>query len=160
MTQQLTHWKKPRNPDYIGAWDFQPNEEKIVTIKSAAVEKVAGQDGKKEDCVVVRFKEATKPLVCNVTNAKAISKVCGSSYIENWSGVAIQLFTTKVKAFGDETDAVRVRPFAPKVTKPELNPSSTNWLDAKQAIAENKTTVDAIRKHYVLSTENEKLLTS
>lgn len=155
---QLTHWKKLRNPDYLGAWDFQPGEEKIAVIKSAAVEKVTGSDGKKEDCTVVRFSGAIKPLICNVTNAKAISKVAGSPYIENWQGISIQMFTMTVKAFGEETDAVRVRPFAPKTTKPDFTPSDPKWLDAKQAIVEGKTTIEAIKKHYNLTPENEKLL--
>jgi len=44
MTQEkkLTHWKTLTNPDYIGAYDFQPKEERTLTIKSVANEIVTG----------------------------------------------------------------------------------------------------------------------
>lgn len=104
----LTHWKKLDNPDYIGAYAFQPGEEKIVTIKQVRREIVTGAEGKKEECTVVHFVEPEKPLILNATNGKAIQKVAGSGYIEEWAGVRIILKVETVKAFGDIVDAVRV----------------------------------------------------
>ena len=45
----LTHWKKLDNPDYIGAYAFQPGEEKTLTIKNVRREVVVGAEGKKEE---------------------------------------------------------------------------------------------------------------
>ena len=66
----MEHWRKSFNPNYIGAYAFQPGEEKVVTIKTTDNEEVTNQDGKKEQCLVAHFKEAEKPLILNVTNCK------------------------------------------------------------------------------------------
>ena len=81
----LTHWKKLENPDYIGSYAFQPGESKVVTIKSVRREMVSGADGKREECTVVHFAEAEKPLILNATNGKAIAKVAKTPYIEQWT---------------------------------------------------------------------------
>src|SRR5690606_25940000 len=110
-----THWKQFHNPDYIGAYALEPGQEIIVTIRSAGTEQVIGASGKKEDCMVIHFSErGIKPMICNVTNAKMITKVTGSPYVEDWAGHKIQLYAARVNAFGEEVEALRVRPKAPK----------------------------------------------
>lgn len=118
-----THWRDFHPTDYIGAYAFQPGERKVLTVKRAEQEKVTGANGKKEDCLVVHFKENEKPLICNVTNSKAIEKVAGSGYIQDWTGTKIELYTTEVQAFGDTVEAVRVKPSAPRIEKPTLTES-------------------------------------
>ena len=71
-----THWKKLENPDYIGAYAFQPNEEKVVTIKTVKREMITGADGKREECTVVHFVENEKPLILNATNGKKNANIC------------------------------------------------------------------------------------
>lgn len=102
-----THWKKWKNPNYLGAWDFQPGEEKTLTFKSVQQEIVQNQNGK-EECTVARFEEDAKPFILNTTNCKAISKVWGTPYVEDWIGRKITLKVKKISAFGEMTDAVRV----------------------------------------------------
>ena len=53
-------------------------------------------------------------MICNATNAKTITKVAGSPYIEDWKGVKIALYSEEVSAFGETVDALRVRPYPPK----------------------------------------------
>ena len=120
MGENLTHWKKTMNPDYLGAWALQPGEEPILTITAAGMEKVVGSDGKKEECLVIRYKEKIGPgkMIVNSTNAKSITKVAGTPYIERWAGVQIQVYSERVKAFGDVVDAIRVREFKPKPPAP------------------------------------------
>jgi len=80
-------------------------------------------------------------------------------YGVDWEGKRITLYVTKVKAFGETVDALRVRNKAPQ-RLPELTPESDNWNEAKQAIQMKAATVQQIRKKYVLTNENEKLLCS
>lgn len=120
--EKFTHWKKAQNTDYIGEWAFQPGEQKIVTIDYARHEMFVGMEGKKESGLIVHFVEPEKPLICNATNAKQISKLCGSSYIEHWKGQRIILKIEKIKAFGDLMMAVRVskeKAPAPTVKQPD-----------------------------------------
>lgn len=105
-----THWKKLNNPDYLGAYAFEPGEEKTGTIDYVRQESVIGSDGKKEDCIVCHFREkALKPLILNVTNCKMITKLYKTPYIENWAGKQITMCVQQVKAFGDLVDAVRIK---------------------------------------------------
>lgn len=112
-----TPWKKiVSDPDYLGEADFNEGEEKIVTIshvKSGV--KIKSAEGTSEKAVVY-FKEQIKPMILNVARSKAITKVSGSKFIEDWPGVAIALYIDdNVKAFGDVVSAVRVRPRKPIV---------------------------------------------
>lgn len=113
-----THWKALCNPDYIGAYAFEPGEEKIGTIAYVREESVCGADGKKEDCTVAHFSEAAlKPMILNVTNCKAITKLYGTPYIEEWAGKRIVMKVQKVKAFGEVVEAVRIKPEIPQAKK-------------------------------------------
>ena len=121
---EKTHWKKcVSDPNYLGEADFGEKEEKILTIgKVNASEKVTTKDEPKgKDKTVIHWVEQNvKPMIVNVTNAKAIEKVTGSGYIEDWIGHKIQLYIEHgIKAFGDVVNAVRVRPFKPKVASAE-----------------------------------------
>lgn len=112
-----THWKKLTSPNYTGAWDFQPGEEKTVTIKEVKREIVQNQNGK-EECTVAYFVEDIKPLILNKTNGSMIAKVWGTPYIEDWAGKKITLKVKKISAFGEMVDAVRVssdRPTGEKI---------------------------------------------
>ena len=116
--EQLTHWKKYKNPDYLGAYSFNdPKQELILSIREARTESVASADGsgKKSDCLVVHWNESAKPMIVNTTNAKAISKVAGSPYVEKWKGVHVQIYIAKIRAFGEDVEALRIRQTKPNV---------------------------------------------
>ena len=105
-----THWKKLTNPNYLGAYAFEQGEEKTGTIEVVKSEMVKNTDGKEEECIVCHFKEKTlKPLILNKTNCKTITKLYDTPYIENWAGKKITMYVKRVQAFGDITDAVRIR---------------------------------------------------
>jgi len=109
-----THWKKLTNPNYLGAYSIADGQDLILTIAYVRQEDVIGSDGKKEECAVCHFKERDyKPMILNVTNMKAITKVAGSPYIDDWAGTRIQIGVEQVRAFGTITDALRVRPEKP-----------------------------------------------
>lgn len=112
-----TNWKKLANKDYLGAWDIEQGSDLVLTIKNVTQKPVKNPQGKEEDCIVVEWVENYKPMILNVTNCKAIAKAHNSEYIEDWVGKSVSLFTTMVSAFGDTTEAIRIRPFAPRVEK-------------------------------------------
>lgn len=107
-----THWKKLTNPNYLGAYAFNPGEEKIVTIDYVAQEEIVGAEGRSDRCIVAHL-VGEKPLILNKTNCKAITKLLGTPYIEEWAGARIVLQVQRVKAFGEDTDAVRIKPKLP-----------------------------------------------
>lgn len=115
--ENLTHWKKTKNMSYLGSWDLTPGKDLILTIAKVGQEIVENPVQKtKELKTVCHFSEKDyKPMVLNTTNCKAIEKAHGTPYMEEWVGKAITIYTTKVKAFGEETDALRIRSKAPDV---------------------------------------------
>lgn len=114
---EKTHWKKVvSDPNYIGEGDFQEGQEIIVTIKKVVAHDVVKTAEGKSDKAVAYFEEPYKPMILNVARSKSITKVAGSPYFEDWVGVKIQLYIEHgIKAFGDVVNAVRVRPFKPRV---------------------------------------------
>lgn len=104
----LTHWKRLENPDYIGAYAFQPNEEKVVTIKTVKREVITGADGRKEEKTIIYFVENEKPMVLNATNGKMITKMADTPYVEQWPGLRIALVVRDARFGGETIPAVRV----------------------------------------------------
>jgi hypothetical protein len=117
---EKTHYKKLYNPNYLGAYALQPGQEMTLTIASAKVEGVVGEDGKKEDCAILNFTErGVKPMILNITNAKTIEKIYNTPFVEDWVGKQIRIYAKKVKAFGEVVDALRIKPIVPR-NEPEL----------------------------------------
>lgn len=116
MPTPKTHWKRLTNPDYLGAYALNEGQDVVATIKFVRAEKVVGPDGKKEECTVAHFQEDNiKPMILNATNCKTITKLYKTPYIEEWANRKIQIFVDKVKAFGEVVEALRIRPYVPKV---------------------------------------------
>lgn len=120
MAESKTHWKKiVSDPNFIGEADFEPGEEKILTIASVNKrETVTTAEGKSEKAVVHWQEAGNKPMILNVARSKSIEKVAGSGYFEDWPGVSVQLYIEHgIRAFGEVVSAVRVRPFKPRTVK-------------------------------------------
>lgn len=124
---EKVHWKKVvSDPTYIGEADFEPGEEKVLTIGSInSKETIVTNEGKSTKAVV-HWVEKEKSMILNVARAKAIQKATGSPWMDDWIGKKVQLYIdNKVKAFGEIVSAVRVRPFAPRVQqKQEVKPDA------------------------------------
>jgi hypothetical protein len=108
------HWKKLHNYDYLGAYSLEQGQDVTLTIKEVKSEMVKGTSGREEKCMVVYFQEEDKPMIFNRTNSKTVAQVHGTPYVDEWVGKQIVVGIEKVNAFGETTDALRVRHFAPQ----------------------------------------------
>ena len=110
-------WKSLTNPNYLGSYSFTNDQDITLTIDYVQNEVVIGENGRKETCVVMHFKEdGYKPLIANKTNLKTISKLYKTPYIDEWHDRAITLYVDHNVRFGGEiVDGVRIRPTIPKV---------------------------------------------
>jgi hypothetical protein len=106
--QNLTHWKKLTNPNYIGSEILQPGQELKLTIEKVQKEQVKTAEGTQE-CIVAYFKGGQKGMIINKTNAKIITKILDTPYIEQWAGKSIIIYAAKVRAFGEMVEALRVK---------------------------------------------------
>lgn len=110
--EEKTHWKKLVNLDYIGAYSLD-GKDLTVEIVKVELKRVKGEGGKEEECTVAMLK-GQKPFIINRTNAKMITKLYGTPYIEDWAGKKITLYPTTTKVAGDVVDCLRIRPAIPK----------------------------------------------
>ncbi len=158
-----THFKKLRNPNYIGSWDLMDADGKfinrIVTIIRIEKQEVFDGAGKSEQLPVAILKEC-KPLIVNAAvNMKAIAKALGSPFVEDWAGKRIELTVKKVRAFGATHDAIRVLETAPAAAPslPELTPDSDKWQGVVEAMKQGYT-IQQVKTKYTLSGETEQML--
>ena len=111
------HWRAMTDRETLGAWDLvdkKTGAPKDWTLEIARVERGLVQSKEKpkgEHRPFIYFRGASKPLVCNATNAETISGMAGSEDTERWLGIRITLFQTKVKSKGGKpVMGIRVRP--------------------------------------------------
>jgi hypothetical protein len=154
-----THWKKLVNPDYLGAYSLQPKEEKVLTIDKVVREIVKGTGGKKQECTILYFVEKEKPMILNRLNSKIITKIYGTPYIEEWVTKKIQIFADMVDAFGEQVEALRIRPFIPTIALPILTEQMKAFDNAKQHINAGGS-IEDIEKRFQLTDEIKKKITN
>ena len=99
-------------------------------------------------------------MILNATNCKSLVKLSGSDFIENWAGLKVTLYVTKVKAFGDNIDALRIKAASQFVDKEELTPTHPKWEGAKKAILSGATTLELIEAKYKITDANRTLLSN
>lgn len=155
-----THWKKVFNSDYLGSCDLEDGKDLKAVIKNVTVLEVKSSDGKKQLCNVATFTDSKlKPMILNVTNCKTVKKFAGSPFIQDWNNIPVQIYIKDdIKAFGEITEGLRIRPTQPTIEKPELTPSHTAWNNAVDYLKKNGNTIEGIKKKYRISAENEELL--
>lgn len=98
---------------YLKASDLQ-NRNVPVVIDRCEYEKI-GEDNK----LVMYFKDKTKGMVLNKTNANTVSMLYGDD-TDDWEGGDLILYSTRVDFQGKSVDAIRVRvpPRKPTRTAP------------------------------------------
>lgn len=150
-----THWKKLTNPDYLGSYDFAPGEERIVTVKKVVREMVTGSGGKKEECTVCYFEENYKPMILNSTNCKSITKLAESPYIEEWQGKSFKIVVSRISAFGETVDALRIKAEKVIKAKPILTVGTPNFEACRKAYKADPNQLEKIKAKYEVSKEVE-----
>lgn len=111
---QNRHWKNFLDKDYLGSHNLEKGEEMRLTIeKFVGEEKVKTAEGESLKQVLY-FKEDVPKMILNITNGNMLTTLYGS-HPEQWIGKQIQVYAARVKAFGKEQDALRIRDFVPKI---------------------------------------------
>lgn len=108
-------FRKFMDKSFLGSWDVPESGDLVLTIDYVARDEVQNDRGK-EKKMAIHFRESGyKPMICNATNAKAISKAHGSTKVEDWEGKPISIYKATISAFGQTTECLRVREYAPKI---------------------------------------------
>lgn len=107
-------FRKFMDKSFLGAWDVPDGSDLVLTIDHVSRDDVQNEKGH-EKKMALHFKERDyKPMICNTTNAKAISKAYGSTKVEDWENKKIGIYKATISAFGQTTECLRVREYPPK----------------------------------------------
>jgi len=88
-------------------------------------------------------------MVLNATNAKQIKAFTGSSFVEDWKNVLIELYCDEsVKMKGEVVGGIRIKPVQP-MAKAKTAFTKANFEAAKKANA----TIEMIEKSYTITEE-------
>lgn len=104
------------NPRYLASWDLDdlPDREAVLEIWGI-VDEVVYTGGSYEVCTVMHFTNTqVKPMILNLTNKKTLCKLHGTRDTEELKGKPIIIGVDKVRVFGGEYDALRIRPRLPQ----------------------------------------------
>ena len=115
MSERLTgDFRKYMDKPFLGSWDVPDTGDLILTVDFVAQDEVQNDRGR-EKKLTIHFKERDyKPMICNTTNAKAISKAYGSTKVDSWVNKKIAIYKATISAFGTTTECLRVREYPPK----------------------------------------------
>lgn len=79
------------------------NRRTVAVIDRVKVEKVG-----EEEKAVVYFRDLSKGLPLNRVNAAMMEEIAGTSETDEWTGVSVTLYSTKVTFQGRTTDGIRI----------------------------------------------------
>jgi hypothetical protein len=117
--------------NWLKAADIPEDAPIVVTIKSAEIEQIKGDNGN-ESKLVLKFRETDKGLICNKTNAVMIAKHFGDD-TDDWIGKRVTLMNVEVQFGGDMVSAIRVSKKLPapkaKAAQPVTVPDEEAELD-------------------------------
>ena len=115
MTERLTgDFRKYMDKSFLGHWDVPDGSDLVLTVDHVERNDVQNEKGR-EKKLTIHFKEKDyKPMICNTTNAQAISKAYGSTKVEAWEGKKISIYKATISAFGSVQECLRVRDYPPK----------------------------------------------
>lgn len=115
MSERLTgDFRKFMDKSFLGSWDVPDGSDLVLTIDHVSKDDVQNEKGR-EKKMTLHFRERDyKPMICNTTNAKAISKAYGSTKVEDWENKKISIYKATISAFGQTQECLRVREYPPK----------------------------------------------
>jgi len=158
-----THYRKAYKSDHLGIADLEEYIEEgrqlTFTIDYVKYQQNVSVAGRKGNHNIAYFKDKIKPWVINATNGKILKGFAGSSFIEDWSGLFIQLYIDPtVKMKGEITGGVRVMTQQPRKSKPELLPTNAQQWGRAILAYQRDGNLNSVLKHMSISSENTKAI--
>ena len=157
-----THYRKVFKSDHLGVADLEDLVEAksnlVFTITHVQQEIGARVAGKKGNFNIAYFKENIKPFVLNAGNSKILKGFSGgSSFVEDWGGITIQLYIDNNVRFGSEiVGGVRINPNPPK-QRESLVPGHNAWPNAVAAFKRDGN-LNKVMEHMDITADNQKLI--
>ena len=103
-TNQMPSYKTKFPSKYMKAADLEGRQQ-AVTIERWSDEMIGAPP---EEKTVLYFRELSKGLVLNKTNAESIEGVAGTDDLDAWVGTSVVLVRTKTDFQGKRVECIRV----------------------------------------------------
>jgi len=157
---EKTHWHKAFLSDYLGSCDIEEGKTLKCIIKAVTNKSVKLKGDKSSPHNIAEFTDPKiKPMVLNATNCKVIKRFTKSPYINDWVNVPVEIYVLQLKAFGEETEGLRIKDTQPMFNKPELTPTMPAWENVLKFMR-NGGLITEIEKKYTVSDENKEFIAS
>ncbi len=134
--EDRTHYRKAFNSPYLSSADIV--EPTPLTILRVVLEKDGTKKTKDSFNTAyfvekeIRPGERLKPMILNVHNSEVMRDMCGSHFIDDWSG-SVTVYVDKNVRFGRETvEGLRLRPGSTFISDGQASELQT-LLDASDA---------------------------
>ena len=115
MTKELTgDYRKYMDKSFLGAWDVPDGGDLVLTIDYVSQDEVQNEKGRQNKMTLHFIERDYKPMICNKTNAEAISNAYKSRRVEDWKNKKISIYKATISAFGSTQECLRIRDYAPK----------------------------------------------
>jgi hypothetical protein len=150
-------WKTMKKSPYLTSAAFGGKDRIVLTIAKATQGMTEGLAENTPHNIIHFVEQGYKPMLVNSTNAKTISFLAGSEYIEDWAGTVIELYTIDgVKAFGAIHDGVlRVSRKKVVLKKPEMYTEHKQYNTVIAKLESGDTTWDIVEKYYEVKPETK-----
>ena len=158
MTEK-THYRKAFNSPYLSSADIvEPTNLTISHVKLEVDKTKKTKDMMNTAYFVekeIRSGEKLKPMILNATNSKAIAKITGQSFLEDWEDVLVTVYVDKSVRFGKDTvEGLRITGRQRSTLAPE---KKNSWAGAIAAYKRDGN-LDSILKRANISPEHTKQL--
>ena len=160
--ENKTHFRKAFNSPYLSSSDIV--EPTILTIARVTLEKDKTKKTKDEFNTAyfvekeIRKGEPLKPMILNATNSKAMFKLTGLPFIDDWINVAITIYVDNNVRFGNQTmDGLRISPQAPQ-RQQFVRPGTPAWENAKNAFIRDGNLNSVLSKRSMTEEDQARLI--
>ncbi len=162
--QQLekTHYRKAFNSPYLSSADIVGPT--VLTVAKVSLE--IDKTKKTKDFFntahfvekELRQGEPLKPMILNAHNSRVMRDICGSHFIDDWTGPITVYVEQGIKFGRDTVEGLRISPQRPQLQRPELTPENAQlWANAIAAYKRDGN-LDKVMARVYISPENQQLI--
>jgi len=162
MANEKTHYRKAFNSPYLSSADIVGPT--VLTVARVTLE--IDRTKKTKDLFntahfvekELRQGEPLKPMILNAHNSRVMRDLCGSHFIDDWSGAVTVYVEQGIKFGRDTVEGLRISPQRPQLQRAELLPAHEKAWNNAIAAYKRDGNLDAVTARMYISEENQSLI--
>ncbi len=162
MANEKTHYRKAFNSPYLSSADIVGPTVLTVARVTLDIDKTKKTKDFFNTAYFVekelRQGEPLKPMILNAHNSRVMRDLCGSHFIDDWSGAVTVYVEQGIKFGRDTVEGLRISPQRPQLQRLELLPASEKAWNNAIAAYKRDGNFDAVTARMYISEENQALI--